>query len=259
MQVVRFLTAGVRVDLVHAPGQVLDLVARVGAAMLAGQDAGPPDTVVRGADLSDFPDGDAGRRASRLLAAVERAALGFTPTLPIHAAAISGPAGCIVLPGPSGVGKSTLAAAALQEGLTLVTDEAACFTDPLGSLLPHPRPLGLSLASRRLLGVATLDDVDEEVGLPGDQFGRTAHPEDVQRCVGVVLPRREPGSATTLTTSVARSTVLVQLLTGRLGSSRNSPEDAWRYLSRLVADVWVGALVYDHPRAGAALLARVLA
>ena len=258
MRVVRFHTAGVRVDLVHPGGPALDLVVRVGAAMLTATDTGPPDVVVHGLDVTGLPDGDDGRVASRLLAAVERGALGATPALAVHAAAIAGPGGCIVLPGRSGVGKSTLAAAAMQEGLSLVSDEAACFIDPFGSLLPHPRPVALSLASRRLLGVATPDDVDEEVGLPGDQFGQTAHPDTVQQCVGIVLPRRERGAATTVTSSVARSTVLAHLLAGLLGTSGPSPEHSWQYLTRLVADVWVARLEYDHPRKGASGLARIL-
>lgn len=257
MQVVRFRTAGVRVDLVHPGGPALDLVVRVGAAMLAGTDAGPPDVVVRGSDVPHLPSSDDGRVASRLLAAVERGALGATPALAVHAAAISGARGCLVLPGRSGAGKSTLAAAAMQEGLTLVSDEAACFSEPLGSLLPHPRPLALSLVSRRLLGVATPDDRDEEVGLPGDQFGPTARTDSVQRCVGIVLPRRGRGSAG-MDRSVARSTVLGHLLAARLASSGPSPERSWHYLTRLVGDVWVAGLDYDHPRAGAAILARIL-
>lgn len=192
MELVSFSTAGVRVDLVYPRGVTLDLVVRVGAAMLAGNDARPPDVVVGGDDVPDL-HGDDGRIASRLLAAVERAALRATPALAVHAAAVAGPQGCIVLPGHSGAGKSTLAAAAMQEGLTLVTDEAACFIDPTGSILPHPRPLALSLLSRRLLGVDLPDDMDEEVGLPGDQFGRTAPPDSIQHCVGIVLPRRGSG------------------------------------------------------------------
>jgi len=253
---VRFHTAGVRVDLEHPGGPALDLVVRVGAAMLAGNEAGPPDIVVRGADVPEL-HGDDGRVASLLLAAVERAALQATSALAIHAAAVAGPSGCIVLPGQSGVGKSTLAAAAMQEGLTLVSDEAACFTDPAGALLPHPRPIALSLHSRRLLGVDIPDDLEGEVGLPGDQFGRTAPPDSLQQCVGIVLPRRERGAIAGLTT-IARSTALTQLLAGRLGTSGPSPERSWQYLTRLVAEVWVARLDYDHPRAGAAVLARAL-
>lgn len=256
MAVVRFRTAGVRVDLVHPDGPALDLVIRVGAAMLAGTDATPADVVIRGEDAAD-PHGDEGRVASLLLAAVERAALGATPALAIHAAAVCGPGGCLVIPGQSGVGKSTLAAAAMQEGLTLVSDEAACFIDPTGSLIPHPRPLTLSLLSRRLLGVATPEDTEGEVGLPCGQFGSAADPASVQQCVGIVLPRRRSG-AVAGSTPIARSAALAHLLEGRLAPSAPSPEDSWEYLTRLVAEVWVTRLDYDHPRAGAAVLAGLL-
>ena len=258
MEIVPFHTAGVRVDLVHPGGPALDLVIRVGAAMLAGTDAGPPDVVVHGDDVPDLR-GDEGRVAALLLSSVERRALQASPALAVHAAAVSGPRGCLVLPGHSGAGKSTLAAAAMQEGLTLVSDEAACFIDPSGSLLPHPRPLSLSLVSRRLLGVDLPDDVDGEVGLPGDQFGETARPETIQQCVGIVLLRRSAGAVAGISSPIPKSAVLAELLASRLRTSGPSAEQSWRYLTRLAADVWVARLDYDHPRAGASALAEALA
>lgn len=270
MRPVAFRTAGVRVDLHHPSGPTRELVKRVGAAMLARDGrTEPPGVVIDGpAVLSGTVEpSDAAAAAARLLAAVEQAALAWTVALPIHALAVAGPAGAVVLPGRSGAGKSTLAAAVLQRGLALVSDEAACFAEPTGVLVPHPRPLHLSLHSRRLLGVTVAPGVDEEVGLPVELFGSALAPEETVRCVGVLLLQRETGTTARLVPAASRGAALAALLSGRLRSSPSArhrgpqgwpDECTWLYLSRLVGEAWVGTLVYDDPQAGAGALADAL-
>ena len=130
--------------------------------------------------------------AARVAAAVDRAALAHTRCLAVHAAAVSGPAGCAVLPAPAGEGKSTLTAAAMRHGLALLSDEAACLAAPVGQVLPHPRPLGLSRHSRGLVG---LDDaLAAEVWVAPEDLGVSADPSVASTCVLVATIERPPGS-----------------------------------------------------------------
>ena len=61
----------------------------------------------------------------------------------IHAAAVEREGRAVVLPGASGVGKSTLTTALVANGWRLLSDEVTII-DPTGGLLrPHPRPISL--------------------------------------------------------------------------------------------------------------------
>lgn len=261
MTLLRFRTAGVRIDL-HCYDQALStLVERVGAPMLTKSAAPEAEVHIEAAHIEVPPGADLEQRAARVLSAVDRAALAASPSLPIHAAALAGPHGCVLLPGESGRGKTTLAAAAMQIGLTLVSDEAACLIEPVGQVLPHPRPLGLSLESRAVLGVAHKDEPDCELACAPDLFGRSADPGQQFTCVAIVLPRRSEGAQASLV-EIRRGTALTALLDGRLDSSRGrSPwphERAWRYLTELTARAAVHELSYDDPRDGAWLLSMLL-
>lgn len=261
MGCLRFRTAGVRVDLVWRDGETLTLVAQVGEAMLdaAPNEAAAVRVIVDESTVAGPVSTDPERAAAQLLSAVEQAALRATPTLAVHGAALAGGAGAVVVPGASGAGKSTLAAAAVQAGLTLLSDEAACFVEPLGTVIPHPRPVALSRVSRQLLDLADLDEPDEEIALAGQIFGTVAEPGSQHRCVGIVLPEWGAGHEASLE-PVDRSVGLDALLSCRFGGAEAtwSMEHAWDYLSRLAADASCVRLRYDDPRSGAALLARSL-
>lgn len=248
------LTAGVRVDLLGIEGEVRELVRRVAGGLIVDGDGAAAVSI--GAGQVDLPAGaDTEQAAARWVHALHVAALAHTSALPVHAAAIAGPAGCIVLPGPSGAGKSTLAAAAMQAGLTLLSDEAACFTTPVGTVLPHARPIKLSLPSRRLLGVSGPADPDVEIALAPEAFGEAAAPMSSHRCVGIVLPRRQTGRPAVLE-PISPSAALSALSLSRLPADARiwTMERAWAYLSELVGRVQVAAVHYDDPYEAAAVL-----
>jgi hypothetical protein len=229
--------------------------------MLAPDD-GSAAEVHLDADDIHMPDGaDVEQRASRVLSAVDRAALRASSALPIHAAAVAGPRGCVVLPGESGRGKTTLAAAAMQLDLVLLSDEAACLTEPVGTVLPHPRPLGMSLRSRHLLGVAAPGEPEDELACAPDIFGSSAPTDDRSICVSVVLPCRSPGAEPALE-EIGPAEALAALLAARLDGSRGaqpwSDERAWRYLTKLADSVPAARLHYDRPRDGARVLASLV-
>lgn len=262
MTVLRFRTAGSRVDLFCEDAALAELVRRVGAPMLALDDESAADVILEAADVPMPADAAVEQRAARLLSAVDRAALAASPALPIHAAAVAGPRGCVILPGESGRGKTTLAAAAMQLDLVLLSDEAACLAEPVGTVLPHPRPLGLSLRSRDLLGIAAPGEPEGELACAPGLFGSSAPGDHRSTCVSIVLPCRSPGAEPALE-EVGPGEVLAALLASRLkgsrGTERWSDERAWRYLSELVDSVPVARLHYDRPQDGAQVLASLVA
>jgi hypothetical protein len=68
--------------------------------------------------------------------------------LVLHGAAIQTPAGAVLLCGPSGRGKSTLAAALGSLGMPVLTEDAARLTTSAGSHLLWPGPRGVRLRAR---------------------------------------------------------------------------------------------------------------
>lgn len=265
MTVLRFLTAGIRIDLDCPDPDVAAIVAEVGAPMLTTSDS-PAATVVGLDSLMgqrESPSWGPDHLAARALSAVDRAALGRTSCLVLHAAAVSGPRGCAVLPGVSGSGKTTLAAACMQLGLSLLSDEAACLSGAGGTLVPHPRPLGLSLASRVLLGVAPADDADVETATAPTLFGRSVTTTESPHLVLVAIPDRRVGVDPALREALP-SEGLASLLGNCLNVSLDGADGtwrsaaAWRLLTELTTTVRVARLVYDSPHDGASLLRRAL-
>lgn len=260
MPALRFHTAGVRVDLECPDGRTADLVADVGSSMLAHGDS-DADVVV---SCDRAAGEEVERAAARALSVVDRAALEHTTCLTVHAAALAGARGCVVVPGASGVGKTTLAGACMQAGLTLLSDEAACFTEPVGTLVPHPRALGLSLASRQILGLADPDDVEDEQATAPALLGRSAPQAYRGACVLVAVPDRRKGAQAALE-PLAPAEGLAALLASCLnvppldGHKGWQPAGAWRYLSSLASNVQLARLTFDDPFAAARLLVGALA
>lgn len=255
----RFHTAGVRLDIDVADEAVRTTVAWAGAGMLAGARPGPADVVLAEPPV---PSPTIEARAAAVLAQVDRAALSATLCLTVHAAVLAGPRGTAVVPGASGLGKSTLAGAAMQLGLDLVSDEAACFAEPVGELWPHARPLGLDGRSRSLLGLGVDNAGEDELAMPPSALGRTAPGGRRVRCTHVVVPTRRLGGPATTTAATAAEGLVATLSCCLNVPSRNPGgwrrEDAWAYLSRLMRDVQVVRCSYADPQGGAARLVELV-
>jgi serine kinase of HPr protein (carbohydrate metabolism regulator) len=75
----------------------------------------------------------------------------------MHASAVLTPAGAVAFVAPRGTGKSTLAAACVQHGWTLVADDVVVLRDRGGLLTVTPSgvPLRLGAETARAVGVAT--------------------------------------------------------------------------------------------------------
>jgi hypothetical protein len=116
----------------------------------------------------------------------------------IHAGAVVAPSGLgVLLPAPSGAGKTTLVAGLIQAGFGYLSDEAAVLEPSTGDLLPYPTHLSLKAKSRDRFrdsapapaDVRLSDDpwhVDPDAIRPGAVASRCK--------VGFVIPHRyEPG------------------------------------------------------------------
>jgi hypothetical protein len=111
-------------------------------------------------DVSVHREGGARHRGAEagalswLLTDVNREVLNRYRGYAVHAGAVAADGVAICFPGPSGLGKSTLAAACLLAGLDYVSDEALCVGGPGLLITPYPRPLTLSPHSLELLDLS---------------------------------------------------------------------------------------------------------
>jgi hypothetical protein len=69
----------------------------------------------------------------------------------VHAAVLERDGSAVVMPGPSGVGKSTLCAALVARGWRLLSDEVALIRPQDGLLQPYPRPISLKNESIEMI------------------------------------------------------------------------------------------------------------
>jgi HprK-related kinase A len=69
----------------------------------------------------------------------------------VHAAVLEREGAALVMPGPSGVGKSTLCAALVARGWRLLSDEVAMIRPRDGLLQPYPRPISLKNESIEMI------------------------------------------------------------------------------------------------------------
>ena len=119
---------------------------------------------------------------------------------PLHAGAVAGPKGALVLRGAQGAGKSTLVGAAWRAGLAVLGDESVLVSrDDPDALASSVRELTLREDASRLLG---LDGVTTPARVGGETKRRVdlfagSRPKDrrARRIGTVLLGPREPGPA----------------------------------------------------------------
>ncbi len=80
------------------------------------------------------------------------------PTVAFHASTVGDHRGAVMLVGPSGRGKSTLAARLLIDGMSLVAEDISAVDPSSGAVRPYHRPVGLSRTSSDLLGLPVVDE-----------------------------------------------------------------------------------------------------
>lgn len=150
--------------------------------------------------------------------------------LALHAAGLATAGRAVILPAPSGAGKTTLALALLARGWDFLTDELVLI-DPRGAVTPCPRALRLRaptpalipglrrwvrlhpLPSAPLPGQPGLPDRPVALGIPLRQAPLSARPA----VAAIVFPEYRPHRPTTLTAlppGVAAIRLLQQTLNG---------------------------------------------
>jgi serine kinase of HPr protein (carbohydrate metabolism regulator) len=124
-------------------------------------------------------------------------AVAKSPLLCIHAGVVSSPRGLIVIPAPSGTGKTTLVAALVQAGLGYVSDEVLAIDRRSGSVLAFPRPLALGADVMSILGLRP-----RHPAASGEQYVSPTELGEVDLDGGlvrdIILIRRERGVAVRL-------------------------------------------------------------
>jgi hypothetical protein len=187
------------------------------------------------------------------LAAVNLTFVATTHLLALHAGVLVRGDRVLVLPGPSGRGKSTLTAALLRRGWLYVSDEALCLHWDDGSIVPYPRPMALSPWSADLVSV-TGRPADGEVAVRAVNLDASAAVE-VPAVTDVVLMVRD-GSPPRLD-AVSGQAVLGELLQ-RSFTHFLRPQRALQLYSDIARSAACRQLRLGDPLAAAALLDEAL-
>ena len=189
---------------------------------------------------------------TRVLTAVNAAAVTDTPLLAFHAAVLSRAGSSLVVPAPSGSGKSTLTACLLRRGWRYVSDEALALDWVTGELVGYPRPMALSPWSMTAVGDPRGVAAKGETLLRASDLGA-----EVDRTPGpvrhVVLLERSPDPAQTAVAEVDRNEGLVELL-ARGFTHRHDGGRALVLLADLLRGADVLRLRLGDPGAAAAAL-----
>lgn len=191
---------------------------------------------------------------SAVLAAVNLTAVHSTRLLAVHAAVLCRDERVLVVPAPSGTGKSTLTACLLDRGWAYTSDEALCLRWADGAVVGYPRPMSLSAWSASVVGV---DGVEGHDGTAAERLVPVS---------GVGWPTASPGTPPTDVVllsrherpdvhlePVGRQVALVELLR-RSFTHFLDPARALQLLTAVTNGARCRRLHLGDPRAAAALL-----
>jgi len=143
------------------------------------------------ANAVDCPVG-AGTSPGQLLAELTRLAVQHSPRLCLHAGVVSCPTGTVVVPGSSGLGKSTLTAALVQAGFGYLSDEVLAIPRTGGLPARFARPIAVGPESWTVLGLdpALRPAAGDERLIEPERLGRLAEPAPIRH---ILLAERRPG------------------------------------------------------------------
>ena len=116
----------------------------------------------------------------------------------LHAGAAAMPDGrTVVVHGASGVGKTTLTAALVRNGLAYLTDETVCVDPHTLEIEPFPKPLTVKPGAQSLLAYLEPPDDEDPDGsgnwqIPADRLGRRPIPDAPMRPSLIVFPDVDP-------------------------------------------------------------------
>lgn len=170
-------------------------------ALVSGDATGDPAHCLMVDDRPVQRSGSWPPLVARVVAELNREAIEAARSFAVHAGVVSHQGQVVAFPGPSGAGKSTLTAACLLAGFDYVSDEALSLDYRSRQVGAYPKPLALSLVSRRLLGLVPVADAVE---LPQDdeqeelctavELGAATASEPLE-LAHIVMCERRPGPA----------------------------------------------------------------
>jgi hypothetical protein len=177
-----------------------------------------------------------------LVAHITRGAIASRPDhLLLHAAAVSFAGHGVLLPGPSGSGKSLSAAALVMAGFDYLTDEAAAIDPETLEIVPYPKPISVRPTSAQQLGISL--PALGHLGSPGLAPSSVLRAQSRGRQVPVRLllfPRCDPGATSELI-PMSRAEALVEVTSNSFNFVDHGGE--WMdMLRRLVMQCWCGRL-----------------
>ena len=213
------------------------------------------DWVLRHNDRGILQTESRTRLVERFLSTLNELALDGFNGVAIHAGVVARGRRAMAIPGRSGAGKSTLTAACVAAGFAYVSDEALCLDRLTGDVVPYPRPLMLSAASSRLIGISDSPPLAHRgkiawgpIDLGGETSSLPLHLADV------VLAER--GAALSLEPA-SPSDVIPELLR-RSFSGYEDRTESFELLARAAIDCRAWRLRYSDAVEAAALLRRTL-
>jgi hypothetical protein len=186
-----------------------------------------------------------------------RAATSRPDQLVLHAAAVSLDGVGLLLPGPSGAGKTMTAAALVSAGFAYLTDEAAAIDPDTLHIEPYPKPLSLRSGWRPILhghGAGADAPETEELVRASDLRPQSIGRQSPARLL--LFPRYVPGATTTLT-PMSRAQALVEVANNSFNFVEHGGE--WLdFLRRLVMGCWCGRLTTGNLDDAVALVFRLV-
>jgi hypothetical protein len=186
-----------------------------------------------------------------------------TGGLLLHAAAVAWESHGVVLPGPSGAGKTTMCAHLVHQGFCYLSDELAYLPDDTAGIDGFGRPLSLKPGAWPALEqelAATPSTADVMAIVDGflvrprrlnQQSARTR-----PRLSALVFPRRERGARDGVRRLSKAETALSLL--ANLVNARNLPDHGLAQVTRLAREVPAFEAVYDDARTMVPLIRSVL-
>lgn len=239
---------GVRVELA-ASVEVAAALRPVFVDLVAPTPDAPPDAVVAAA-----PSVRHRRDVEDTLADVTLAVLERSPALLLHCGVVVRNGTCVLIPGESGIGKSTVTAACLRRGFDYMSDEMAAIDVDDGTVTGYSRPLMLSPWSVRAVGLDADGGIGGKEAVLPSRLGATVVRERVP--IGhVVMARRgapvsavRPGNA-----GSALAAILTAVFNPHVHGAR-----AWECAARAVSAATVWDLDVADPLSAADALADVI-
>jgi hypothetical protein len=194
----------------------------------------------------------AGSSVGQVLAGLTRLAVDHSPRLCIHAGVVSAAGGSIVVPGASGLGKSTLTAALVQAGFGYLSDEVLAVPRTGGEPAPFARPISLAAESWATLGLdpARRPAAGDERLIAAESLGRLGEPGPVRH---ILLAGRRPGAPELV--PVSRGAAVPALLSRSFNHFRD-PAGSFQAVVNLVRQAQVWTAGYQEAPALAELLAQ---